>query len=74
MKISEIKSDEVREEALRLAIGENGWCLTQDDAIKCSLWMAFDWELSLQKNAFWYHLCHNHSANTPDLKLPKQEL
>jgi hypothetical protein len=74
MKIKDIKSEEVREEAVRLAISENGWCDNKEDALKCSLWMAFDWKQSPQNNAFWYHLSHNNSANTPDLKLPKREL
>ena len=70
MKIKDIKSDEVRNEAVRLAMGKNGWCEDKKDTLKCYLWMAFDWELSPQKHSFWYYLCHNPSANTPDLKLP----
>jgi hypothetical protein len=70
MKISEIKSDEVRNEAVRLAIGENGWCLTRKEALKQSLFLAFDWESSPQKEDFWIDLKKGTTPNTTELKLP----
>jgi hypothetical protein len=70
MKISEIKSEEVRNEAVRLAIGEDGWCLTRKEALNQSLFFAFDWERSPQKQDFWLDLHDKTTPNTPDLKLP----
>jgi hypothetical protein len=70
MKISEIKSEEVRNEAVRLAVGENGWCLTRKSALSRSLFSAFDWESSPQKHDFWLDLHDGTTPNTPDLKLP----
>jgi hypothetical protein len=72
MKISEIKSDEVRNEAVRLAVGENGWCLTRKSALSRSLFSAFDWESSPQGIDFWNDLCEGTTPNTPELKLPEK--
>jgi hypothetical protein len=73
MKISEIKSDEVRNEAVRLAqLKEVGGCCKSDkDALSRKIETAFDWSLSSQKGAFWFHIANNNN-NTPDLKLPEK--
>jgi hypothetical protein len=72
MKISEIKSEEVRKEAVRLAIEERGWCDDEKDAIRTNLVLAFDWESSPQDVDFWDDLYEGTTPNTPDLKLPEK--
>jgi hypothetical protein len=75
MKIKDIKSEEVRNEAVRLALLANGGnCKNQNEAMNECISRAFSWDKTPQHHGFWYHLCHNNSANTPDLQLPKQEL
>jgi hypothetical protein len=71
MKISEIKSDEVRNEAVRLAKTKEvgGVCKSDKVALSRKIGTAFDWGLSPQKGAFWFHIANNNN-NTPDLKLP----
>jgi hypothetical protein len=72
MKIKDIKSDEVRNEAVRLAIGVRGWCDDEKDARHTYLPLAFDWERSPQDVDFWNDLCKGTTPNTPDLKLPEK--
>ena len=72
MKISEIKSDEVRNEAVRLATDELVWCDNEEDVIRTNLIFAFDWESSPQKKHFWLDLHDKTTPNTPDLKLPEK--
>jgi hypothetical protein len=69
MKISEIKSDEVRNEAVRLAIHKKiGYCKSQEEAMNSALFFAFDWRN--QNSDFWFKLRCGTTPNTPDLKLP----
>jgi hypothetical protein len=72
MKISEIKSDEVRNEAVRLAIEAKGRCNNEEDVIRNNLIFAFNWESSPQKQDFWLDLHDGTTPNTPDLKLPEK--
>jgi hypothetical protein len=77
MKISEIKSEEVREEAVRLAIEANDLsfvfffrCLARKKALKMELSDAFYSVHSPQGVYFWANLRQGKTPNTPDLKLP----
>jgi hypothetical protein len=75
MKISEIKSDEVRNEAVRLTLedelGIHGE-ITKEDAMDKVLAVGFDWHDSPQLHQFWYDLYNGTTQNTPDLKLPEK--
>jgi hypothetical protein len=76
MKIKDIKSDEVREEAVRLTLADELGIhgeITKKDALKMYIWKAFVFMDSPQKE-FWFDLKNFRIPNTPDLKLPKQEL
>jgi hypothetical protein len=80
MKIKDIKSEEVRNEAVRLAIEntERGmlnltgfaYVSTEEDALECELIKAFCWDAEPYEFDFWYNLKNGHT-NTPCLKLPK---
>jgi hypothetical protein len=81
MKISQIKSEEVRNEAVRLAIETHALSfvfffryLARKKALKMELSDAFYWVHSPQGLYFWAKLKKGKTLNTPDLKLPKQEL
>jgi hypothetical protein len=81
MKIKDIKSEEVREEAVRLSIEKNALSfvfffryLAKRHALKLELSDAFYWVHSPQGVYFWANLKKGTTPNTPDLKLPKQEL
>jgi hypothetical protein len=73
MKIKDIKSEEVREEAVRLAIENTDKdyanVSTEDEALECELIKAFDWDAEPYDFHFWYNLKNGHT-NTPCLKLP----
>jgi hypothetical protein len=71
MKISEIKSDEVRNEAVRLAKCKEvgGECNTDKKALRQNLMNAFLWR-EVNDPLFWSHLNSGRTPNTPDLKLP----
>jgi hypothetical protein len=76
MKIKGIKSDEVREEAIRLALNKtdyNGICRTRNGALERTLAEAFCWTLTPQGQKFWQKLSEKKIENTPDLKLPHNE-
>jgi len=71
MKISEIKSEEVRNEAVRLAISDCcGFCHDKDNALSEDVIYAFVWRLTPQKSLFWADLHDGTTPNTTDLKLP----
>jgi hypothetical protein len=72
MKISEIKSDEVRNEAVRLAQLEEFWgeCRNNEQSLQTKLSDAFEWDLTEQGFDFWFDLEDGTTPNTPDLKLP----
>jgi hypothetical protein len=76
MKISEIKSDEVRNEAVRLYMKERGIINREKEALNTHLRAAFLWEKTPQGDAFWRHLYYKSTyittPNTPDLKLPEK--
>jgi hypothetical protein len=79
MKISEIKSKEVRNEAVRLAIEANDLSfvfffryLARKKALKMELSDAFYWVHSPQGLYFWAKLKQGRTPNTLDLKLPKK--
>ncbi len=73
MKIIDIKSDEVRNEAVRLALedelGIHGE-IKKEDALEMYIWNAFAFMDSPQKE-FWFDLKNGTTQNTPELKLPK---
>ena len=69
MKISEIKSDEVRNEAVRLAIRGSG-VNYQNTAMNKRISSAFAWVKTPQNYDFWSDLNNGTTPNTPDLKLP----
>jgi len=71
MKISEIKSDEVRNEAVRLAVEQNQK-RNKEIALGFYLQRAFDWRRSPQGFFFWGDLYNETTPNTPDLKLPEK--
>jgi hypothetical protein len=74
MKISEIKSEEVRNEAVRLALLANGGnCENQHEAMNECIESAFTWEQAPQHHRFWSNIYLKITPNTHDLKLPKQE-
>jgi hypothetical protein len=70
MKISEIKSDEVRNEAVRLYMKERGIINREKEALNSILRAAFIWNNSAHGHDFWNDLCDGTTPNTPDLKLP----
>jgi hypothetical protein len=80
MKIKDIKSEEVREEAVRLTLENNKIGLVairgfskaknEDEALECELIKAFCWDAEPYDFHFWYNLKNGHT-NTPCLKLPK---
>jgi hypothetical protein len=72
MKISEIKSDEVRAEAVRLAILQNPEIRTKQIVLDFDLSWAFPWKLTPQGFDFWSDLHSGTTPNTPDLKLPEK--
>jgi hypothetical protein len=72
MKISEIKSEEVREEAVRLAMDIGYHYKTKEKALNGQLGMAFTWDETPQGGDFWYYLIMGETKNTPDLKLPEK--
>jgi hypothetical protein len=76
MKIEEIKSDEVREEAIRLALKKTdcyGVCRTRNGALKRTLDEAFIWTVTPQGQKFWYQLFAKKIENTENLKLRHNE-
>ena len=72
MKISEIKSDEVRNEAVRLALSRNPQFRTEKIVLDFSLGWVFAWKETPQNHDFWYDLYNGTTPNTPDLKLPEK--
>ena len=76
MKISEIKSEEVREEAVRLAKAHGQkvyqFPLNTKQASEMFLFWAFP-DSSTKYPEFWQDLRSGTTPNTPDLKLPKLE-
>jgi hypothetical protein len=74
MKIKDIKSEEVRDEAVRLTLENTDKdyanVSTEDEALECELIKAFDWDAEPYDFHFWYNLKNGHT-NTPCLKLPK---
>ena len=73
MKISEIKSDEVRNEAVRLTLADELGIhgeITKQNALEMFLIKAFVFMDSPQKE-FWFDLKNGTTQNTPELKLPK---
>jgi hypothetical protein len=73
MKIRDIKSDEVRNEAVRLCVLRRPDKRDEDIALDFSLIRAFDWERTPQKHFFWKALFNKIDLNTPELKLPKNQ-
>jgi len=73
MKIKKIKSDEVRNEAVRLCIELNPSERNKERALGFHLHYAFNWCDSPQHHRFWSNIDNKITPNTPDLKLPKQE-
>jgi primase-polymerase (primpol)-like protein len=73
MKIKDIKSDEVRNEAVRLAMRANGGnCQTQNEAMNKHFSLAFTWEQTPQYHRFWSNIHNKITPNTPELKLPEK--
>ena len=72
MKISEIKSDQVRNEAVRLAQLQEFWgeCRSNEQSLQTKLSDAFQWNLTKQGFYFWIYLNNGTTPNTPELKLP----
>jgi hypothetical protein len=74
MKISEIKSDEVRNEAVRLTLADELGIhgeITKEDALEMKLYRGFAFMDSPQKE-FWFDLKNGITPNKPDLKLPEK--
>ena len=75
MKISEIKSDEVRNEAVRLTLedklGIHGE-ITKEDALEMKLYKSFEFMDSPQKG-FWFDLTSGTTPNLPELKLNEKK-
>jgi hypothetical protein len=73
MKIKDIKSDEVREEAVRLLQHESYKrdFISRMEALDFALY-AFYWDTSPQGREFWHKLNSGTTPNTPDLKLPEK--
>jgi len=73
MKISDIKSEEVRNEAVRLAKLKNmsGGCSTDNQALRLLLIDAFLWH-ETKEGVFWANLNNGLIPNLPDLKLPEK--
>jgi 3-methyladenine DNA glycosylase/8-oxoguanine DNA glycosylase len=74
MKIKDIKSDEVRNEAVRLAQLETcyGSCKSNEEALEKGFDYAFQWDSTPQGFDFWNKLDMGTTPNTPDLKLPEK--
>jgi hypothetical protein len=72
MKISEIKSDEVRNEAVRLAIERDPEIRTEKMVSDFDLSWSFEWDETPQGGDFWYYLIMGETKNTTDLKLPEK--
>jgi hypothetical protein len=76
MKIKDIKSDEVRDEAVRLAIENQDDQFepisTESEALDCLLIDAFNWSLPPYFFEYWNNIDNGKTPNTPDLKLPKK--
>jgi hypothetical protein len=72
MKISEIKSDEVRNEAVRLCVERKPSERNKEIALEFDLYSAFRWDLTPQGGIFWNKLLTKKTPNTPDLKLPEK--
>ena len=70
MKIKEIKSAEVRNEAVRLAIEKHPQFRTKKIVLGYGLFWAFSWKETPQNHEFWSDLQDGIIANKPDLKLP----
>ena len=70
MKISEIKSEEVRNEAVRLYMKERFVVKKEKEALNNILRAGFIWNNSPQGHDFWSYLNSGTTPNTPDLKLP----
>jgi len=74
MKISEIKSEEVRNEAVRLAIEATfPNASNAEEALELSVESAFEWMCTPQGVDFWSKIGHI-DVNNIYLKLPKQEI
>jgi hypothetical protein len=73
MKISEIKSDEVRKEAVRLAKSKDvfGTSHTDNQALRRLLIDAFTWH-ETKEGLFWANLNNGLIPNLHDLKLPEK--
>ena len=72
MKISKIKSDQVRNEAVRLCIERKPSERNEEIALEFDLDSAFRWDLTPQGGIFWNKLCSKTTPNTPDLKLSEK--
>jgi hypothetical protein len=72
MKISEIKSDKVRNEAVRLCIEREPSARNKEIALEFDLLGAFRWDVTQQGGDFWQDLRSGKTPNTPDLKLPEK--
>jgi len=72
MKIKDIKSDEVREEAVRLALRIDELFENEQEALNSKLKHGFLFSETPQGFFFWGYLNSGATPNTPDLKLPKQ--
>jgi hypothetical protein len=72
MKIKDIKSDEVREEAVMICVERNPSERNKDIALEFDLLDAFRWDITQQGLDFWQDLYEGIEPNTPNLKLPKK--
>jgi hypothetical protein len=70
MKISEIQSDEVQNEAVRLCVERKPSERNEEVALEFDLDSAFRWDLTPQGGIFWNKLNSGITPNTTDLKLP----
>jgi hypothetical protein len=72
MKIKDIKSDEVRNEAVRLCVERKPSERNKEIALEFHLNSAFRWDVTQQGGEFWQDLRSGKTQNTPDLKLPEK--
>lgn len=72
MKIGEIKSEEVRNEAVRLFVLQSPKQRNEEMALNFPLFYAFPFGTTLQGRRFWFELQKGKTPNTPDLKLPEK--
>jgi hypothetical protein len=72
MKISEIKSEEVRNEAVRLALKIGELFENEQEALNAKLIHGFVFFETPQGFFFWSYLNSGTTPNTPDLKLPEK--